>query len=215
MPDSQNHLYILNHPLVSHHLTLLRDRETPPVIFRDQVRRLTTLLTFAATQDLATQPETIVTPVASMECRVLSGRIAVIPILRAGLGMIDPVLDLIPTAEVWHLGYYRDERTLKPVKYYAKLPATDPADIALVIDPMLATGGSAIAAIETLREWGVPHIRLLSLIAAPEGIDLIRSTWPDVEIHVCAVDDRLNDKGYIVPGLGDAGDRIFNASPVD
>ena len=141
---------------------------------------------------------------------VLRQRIGLIPILRAGLGMVDPVLNLIPGAEVWHLGVYRDEATATPVEYYSRFPGTKPVDVALVLDPMLATGGSAVAALATLREWGVPHVKLLATIAAHEGIDEVIAQFPETQIYVCAIDPELNAKKYIVPGLGDAGDRIFN-----
>jgi uracil phosphoribosyltransferase len=133
-----------------------------------------------------------------------------VPILRAGLGMVDPILDLVPTAEVWHLGVYRDERTAKPVEYYSKIPATEPVDVALVLDPMLATGGSAVAALSTLKEWGVPNMKLLSIIASREGVKTIEEQFPQAQVYVCAVDPTLNDRKFIIPGLGDAGDRTFN-----
>jgi uracil phosphoribosyltransferase len=137
-------------------------------------------------------------------------RIGVVPILRAGMGMVDPVLRLLPDAEVWHLGIYRDERTLKPVEYYQKLPEDDPVDLALVVDPMLATGGSAVAALGLVERWGAKRVKLLTIIAAPEGIGVVHEAHPEVPIYTCQVDDHLNEHGYIVPGLGDAGDRIFN-----
>ncbi len=163
-----------------------------------------------STSDLATQNVTIHTPMAPMLAEQLSGRIALVPILRAGLGMLDPVLDLIPSAEVWHLGIYRDEATATPVEYYCKIPETSPVDIGIVLDPMLATGGSAATAIEVLKRWGIRSIRLLSVIAARDGIEAITTKYPDVSVYVCAVDSELNSRKFIVPGLGDAGDRIFN-----
>jgi uracil phosphoribosyltransferase len=138
-------------------------------------------------------------------------RIGVVPILRAGLGMVDPILNLIPDAEVWHLGFYRDEKTLQPIEYYRKLPQGDPVDVSLVLDPMLATGGSAIAALEAVYAWGVKTVKLLAMIAAPEGVQRVHTQFPDTQLYVCAIDDRLNEHGYILPGLGDAGDRMFNA----
>jgi uracil phosphoribosyltransferase len=171
---------------------------------------LASLLAYEATKDLRAEAVTVETPLAKAEGRRLAQRIGLIPILRAGLGMVDPVLELIPTAEVWHLGLYRDEETAKPVKYYAKLPAERPVDVALILDPMLATGGSVVAALTTLRDWGVPHVKLLSLIAAEEGVKLVESLFPDSQIYVCQIDPELNDRKFIVPGLGDAGDRIFN-----
>lgn len=150
------------------------------------------------------------TPLTGMVGSELASRIALVPILRAGLGMMDPILDLIPIAEVWHLGLYRDEATAQPVRYYNKIPETQPVDVAFVLDPMLATGGSAMAAIQVLKEWGVPSISLLSVISSREGVDAVHQRFPDTQIYVCAVDAELNEHKYIVPGLGDAGDRAFN-----
>src|SRR5436190_983200 len=164
----------------------------------------------AATKDLLSTPVMVQTPLAKTEGRQLAQRIGLIPILRAGLGMVDPVLELIPTAEVWHLGLYRDEETAKPVKYYSKLPPERPVDVALILDPMLATGGSAVDALTTLRDWGVKHVKLLSLIAAEEGVKRVNFEFPNSQIYVCQIDPILNDRKFIVPGLGDAGDRIFN-----
>lgn len=204
-------VYILDHPLVQHHLVSLRDRKTPSGGFRRMIERLSMLLTYEATKDLETKFCRVRTPLAWACGRVLTQRIGLIPILRAGLGMVEPVFNLISGAEVWHLGFYRDEKTLKPVEYYSKLPAKRPVDVALILDPMLATGGSAVAAIDAVRRWGVRRIKLLCMIAAPEGLRKVRRLYPDVQIYVCAVDKRLNKHGYILPGLGDAGDRIFNA----
>jgi uracil phosphoribosyltransferase len=203
-------VFVINHPLVQHHLVSLRDRRTTASGFRRMVHRLTILLTYEAAKDLEVQPVKVRTPLAISRGHVLRKRIGLIPILRAGLGMVDPVLHLISGAEVWHLGFYRDEKTLKPVEYYRKL-SKNPVDIALILDPMLATGGSAIAAIEAVKCWGVPKIKLLCMIAAPEGLKAVTSQYPDAQIYVCAVDSHLNKRAYIVPGLGDAGDRIFNA----
>lgn len=203
-------VFEVQHPLIACHLTRLRDRSTPPSEFRQLVNRLASLLAYEATKDLRAESITVQTPLAKAEGKRLTQRIGLIPILRAGLGMVDPVLELIPTAEVWHLGLYRDEETAKPVKYYAKLPAERPVDVALILDPMLATGGSVVAALTTLRDWGVPQVKLLSLIAAEEGVKLVESIFPDSQIYVCQIDPDLNDRKFIVPGLGDAGDRIFN-----
>lgn len=203
-------VFEVQHPLIACHLTRLRDRSTPPSEFRQLVNRLASLLAYEATKDLRAELITVQTPLATAEGKRLTQRIGLIPILRAGLGMVDPVLELIPTAEVWHLGLYRDEETAKPVKYYAKLPAERPVDVALILDPMLATGGSVVAALTTLRDWGVPQVKLLSLIAAEEGVKLVESIFPDSQIYVCQIDPDLNDRKFIVPGLGDAGDRIFN-----
>lgn len=203
-------VFEVQHPLIACHLTRLRDRITPPTEFRQLVNRLASLLAYEATKDLRTDAVTVETPLAAADGRRLSQRIGLIPILRAGLAMVDPVLELIPTAEVWHLGLYRDEETAKPVKYYAKLPPERPVDMALVLDPMLATGGSVVAALGTLRDWGVQRVKLLALIAAEEGVKLVESEFPDSQIYVCHIDPDLNDRKFIVPGLGDAGDRIFN-----
>ena len=205
----------LSHPVVQHHLAALRDAETEPAEFRRLVRRLTSLLACAATEDLALQNCTVQTPLVAMTARQLSQRIGLVPILRAGIGMVDPFLELVPSAEVWHLGLYRDEETAQPVHYYDKLPADKPVDVAFVVDPMLATGGSAIAALTTLTNWGVTDLRLLSLIAAPEGVEEVQGRFPDVAITVCVIDECLNEQKFIVPGLGDAGDRIFNTQGSD
>jgi uracil phosphoribosyltransferase len=199
----------LKHPLVSHHLAALRDRSTPPHLFRDQVRCLSLLLAYEATAQLPLKPVTVETPLTKMECGVLGCRIGLVPILRAGLGMSASIQDLIPQAEVWHLGFYRDESTLLPVEYYQKF-SDSPPEIAFILDPMLATGGSACEGINMVKLWGVGTIALLCIIAAPEGIQKVSSIHPDVNIFTCAIDDHLNDQAYIVPGLGDAGDRIFN-----
>ena len=198
------------HPLVRHHLTRLRDRNATPAEFRASLRRLAALLACEATSDLEVQDVSIQTPLTAMIGSELKTQVALVPILRAGLGMIDPILDLIPTAEVWHLGLYRDEATARPVEYYSKLPETRPVDVAFVLDPMLATGGSATVAIESLRNWGVRTIKLLSVIAARDGINAVAARFPDAQIFVCAIDADLNANKFIVPGLGDAGDRTFN-----
>jgi uracil phosphoribosyltransferase len=203
---------VVDHPLVKHHIARLRDSETSPIEFRLLVQRLAVLLAYEATQDLDVAEIEIQTPIERTVGYRLTQRIGLVPILRAGLGMVDPILNLIPDAEVWHLGLYRDEQTAQPVEYYSKLPPGRPVDIALVVDPMLATGGSAVSALETLRKWGVQHTRLLSIIAAPEGIQEVASRFPTTPVHVCAVDTCLNDQHFIVPGLGDAGDRIFNTT---
>lgn len=209
-----DNVFSIDHPLVRHHLKQLRDKDTQPQDFRRLVHRLSILLTYEATKDLAMKTASITTPLCETTGQTLSQRIGLIPILRAGLGMVDPVLNLIPEAEVWHLGFYRDEQTLKPVEYYKKLPPGNAVDVALILDPMLATGGSAIAALEAIKDWGCKEIKLLSMIAAPEGLRVVHQHFPDTKIYVCAVDSHLNEHGYIVPGLGDAGDRIFNACAV-
>ncbi|MBM81882.1 MAG: uracil phosphoribosyltransferase [Planctomycetaceae bacterium] len=200
----------VQHPLMRHHVSRLRDVATQPEEFRSCVRRLAELLAYEATQDLALEPLEVTTPLTAMTGSKLAQRIALVPILRAGLGMVEPILDLIPSSEVWHLGLYRDEATAQPVEYYSKLPESEPSDVALVLDPMLATGGSACAALSALQRWGVERCQVLSIIAAPEGIEEVSRLFPDVSIHVCAIDEQLNANKFIVPGLGDAGDRIFN-----
>lgn len=203
----------VQHPLIQHHLAKLRDKSTSPDEFRRLVNRLAGLLVYEATRDLLTTTVEIDTPLVKMSAKRLSQRIGLVPILRAGLGMVDPVLDLLPNAEVWHLGLYRDEETARPVEYYSKLPANSPVDIALVLDPMLATGGSIIAALAALQRWGVPKLKVLSLIAAPEGIRNVTEACPQAQVFVCAIDRELNSRKFIVPGLGDAGDRSFNTLP--
>ncbi len=198
------------HPLIQHHLTQLRDATTQPPEFRRLVNRLAVLLAYEATKDLELQPFEVQTPLTLTTGHQLTQRIGLVPILRAGLGMVDAVVNLIPTAEVWHLGLYRDEATARPVEYYSKLSEAPPVDVALVLDPMLATGGSAGAALEMLKEWGVPRAKLLSIIAARDGIAAVESQFPGTEIYVCAVDPVLNAQKFIEPGLGDAGDRQFN-----
>ncbi|MEM8864798.1 MAG: uracil phosphoribosyltransferase [Planctomycetota bacterium] len=200
----------VQHPLIQCHLTRLRDEKTPPSEFREAVRRLATLLAYEATKDLRCESTPVKTPLTETTGQKLLERVGLIPILRAGLGMVDPVLDLIPMAEVWHLGLYRDEATAQPVKYYSKLPPGGAVDVGMVVDPMLATGGSAAAALQTLQEWGVRQLKVLSIIASEEGIKAIEAEFPDAQVYVCQIDPVLNDHKYIVPGLGDAGDRIFN-----
>lgn len=198
------------HPLVDCHLAQLRSASTSPAEFRRHVHQLATLLAYEATKDLRTCEFEVATPLTTTTGASLAERIGLVPILRAGLGMVDPILELIPTAEVWHLGLYRDEATAQPVQYYCKLREGRPVDVALVVDPMLATGGSALAVLATLREWGVGRIKLLSIIASQEGIRNVAAEYPDVQVYVCKVDPELNQQKFIVPGLGDAGDRIFN-----
>lgn len=203
-------VFEVQHPLIDCHLTRLRDARTPSDEFRHLIRRLATLLAYEATSDLRCEQTEVSTPLTTTEGRRLGERVGIVPILRAGLGMVDPVLDLIPTAEVWHLGLYRDEATAQPVEYYSKLPPGHPVDTALILDPMLATGGSVLAALETLKRWGVGRVKMLSVLAAQKGIDRVSAAFPDSQIYVCHIDPVLNDHNYIVPGLGDAGDRIFN-----
>jgi uracil phosphoribosyltransferase len=201
-----------SHPVVHHQIAALRATETRPVEFRYLVRTLASLLVLEAMADLPTNPVEVTTPLGKARGRVLADTIGIVPILRAGLGMAEGALDLIPEAEVWHVGLYRDEQTLRPKEYYKKLPPQPRITLALVVDPMLATGGSAVHACEILRATGVPRIKLIALIAAPEGIARMADHFPDVPIHVGAIDDRLNEVGFICPGLGDAGDRQFNTA---
>jgi len=198
-----------SHPLVAHKLTRLRDRNTDPKKFRELVREIAALLCYEATADLVSVPRTIQTPLAETAGQELKDRVGLVPILRAGLGMVEGVWELIPGAEVWHIGLYRDEQTLQPVQYYNKLPVEPTVSVCLILDPMLATGGSAVATAAILKKWGVSRIKFVGLIGAPEGIRAMRTAHPDVPIHLAAIDDHLNERGYIVPGLGDAGDRQF------
>lgn len=200
---------ISTHPLVAHKLTHLRDKLTEPKKFRALVREISGLLTYEATADLLTDRIVIQTPLGSASCLTLQEKIGLVPILRAGLGMVEGVWELIPQAEVWHIGLYRDEKTLKPVEYYNKLPVEPTVTVCLILDPMLATGGSAIATVDVLKRWGVSKIKFVGIIGAPEGIKALQQAHPDVPIFVAAVDQKLNSHGYILPGLGDAGDRQF------
>lgn len=201
---------VVDHPLVQHKLSILRDENTGTKQFRDLVRELARFEAYEATRDLPLEDVRITTPICSMTARKIAGRkLAVVPILRAGLGMVDGVLDLVPAARVGHLGMYRDEVTHEPHEYYAKLPSDIAERICLVVDPMLATGGSAAAALQYLREHGAVDVRFLCIVAAPEGLAHVLAADSDVHIYACAVDERLNEDAYIVPGLGDAGDRIF------
>ncbi len=200
----------VDHPLVKRHITELRDIRTTPEQFRRALRRLAVLLAYEATKELTIEPVTIETPLTQAIGHRLSQKVGVVPILRAGLGMVDPVLDLLPEAQVWHLGLYRDETTAEPVEYYSKLPDDRTVDIALVLDPMLATGGSVLAALDVLQAWGVGQLKVLSVIGSRQGIERVVTQCPTAQIYICAIDDQLNDRKFIVPGLGDAGDRTFN-----
>ncbi len=202
-------LHVSQHPAVRHKLGILRDVETEPKKFREVVRELSWLLGYEALADARTRPVDVPTPLEVMAGEELADRIGFVPILRAGLGMVDAFLELMPTAQVWHLGLFRDEKTLRPVEYYNKLPNSAAVDLCLILDPMLATGGSATAAIEVLKRWGAARIQLVNLIAAPEGVEAVTKAHPDVEIYTASLDRQLNEKGYIMPGLGDAGDRQF------
>ena len=202
-------LNVSRHPAVKHKLALLRDVRTEPKKFRELVRELSWLLGYEALADARLGAIPVQTPLEEIQAERLADRIGLVPILRAGLGMVDAMLELMPTAEVWHLGLFRDERTLRPVEYYNKLPDSATVDLCLILDPMLATGGSATAAIEVLKRWGATRIKLVNLIAAPEGVAAVTSAHPDVTIYCAALDRQLDERGYILPGLGDAGDRQF------
>ncbi len=204
-----NNVYPSPHPLVAHKLSVLRDKNTDPKKFRELVREIAALLTYEATADLLVRPKLVQTPLALSQSSELLEKIGLVPILRAGLGMVEGAWDLMPSAEVWHIGLYRDERTLKPVQYYNKLPIEPRVSICLILDPMLATGGSAVATVDILKNWGVKKIKFVGIIGAPEGIELMQTHHPDVPIFLGAIDERLNERGYILPGLGDAGDRQF------
>ena len=211
-------VFVSSHPLARHKLTLLRRRETEPKKFREVLGELASMLAYEATADLATRPLAIETPLTATEGAVMAEKVGLVPILRAGLGMVEGTWRLLPQAEVWHLGLYRDERTLQPVSYYNKLPVAPTVELCLVLDPMLATGGSAIAAVDVLKQWGVARIKFVGLLGAPEGIAALHERHPDVAIHVAAIDERLTGagdifpSGYIWPGLGDAGDRQFGTA---
>ena len=201
---------IVDHPLIQHKISLLRDRNTGTKEFRDLVSEVAMLLCYEATRDLPTEEVEVETPIALARTKVLAGRkLALVPILRAGLGMVDGMLSLIPAAKVGHIGLYRNEDTLKPVEYYCKLPSDINEREVLVLDPMLATGGSAVDAITMIKKRGAKHIKFIGLIGAPEGVEALRTAHPDVQIYLGALDEYLDQKGYIVPGLGDAGDRIY------
>ena len=202
-------LRVSEHPLVLHKLTRLRDVSTDHRGFRELLRELTLLVAYEATQDLSLKPITVQTPMTSAPGYETSETIGLVPVLRAGLGLVDGFMELLPNAQVWHLGMYRDERTLSPVQYYNKLPTEPTVQVCLVLDPMLATGGSAVHAVNILKDWGVKRIKFMGLLGAPEGIANMQEHHPEVPIHLAAVDERLNEVGFILPGLGDAGDRQF------
>ena len=208
MPD----VFPSPHPLVAHKLTKLRDRTTDPKKFRELVREIAALLAYEATADLSLQPKSVETPLALYNGFALKEKIGLVPILRAGLGMVEGIWELMPSAEVWHIGLYRDEKTLKPVEYYNKLPVEPTVSVCLILDPMLATGGSAVATVDVLKRWGVNKIKFVGIIGTPEGIARMQARHPEVPIYLAAVDERLNEHGYILPGLGDAGDRQFGTA---
>lgn len=203
-------VHVFDHPLIQHKLAILRDEKTGVKEFREIVSEIATLMCYEATRDLPTREVEIKTPVATGTFKTLAGKkLAIVPILRAGLGMVDGILTLIPSAKVGHIGLYRDPETLEPVEYYCKMPSDISERDVIILDPMLATGGSASAAIQFIKNYDVKHIKLMNIIASPEGVTRIRKDHPDVEIYCASLDERLNEHGYIVPGLGDAGDRIF------
>ena len=203
-------VHILDHPLLQHKVAILRDEKTGVKEFREIVSEIAALECYEATRDLPLEDVEIKTPIATGTFKQLAGKkLAIVPILRAGLGMVDGILDLIPSAKVGHIGLYRDPQTLEPVEYYCKMPSDIAERDVIVLDPMLATGGSASAAIQFIKNYEVKHIKLMNIIAAPEGVERVRKDHPDVAIYCAALDEKLNDHGYIVPGLGDAGDRIF------
>ncbi|MBS6215684.1 MAG: uracil phosphoribosyltransferase [Clostridiales bacterium] len=203
-------VHILDHPLLQHKLAILRDERTGSKEFREVVSEIATLMCYEATRDLPLEEVEIKTPITTAKFKTLAGKkLAIVPVLRAGLGMVDGILELLPAAKVGHIGLYRDPDTLEPVEYYCKMPNDIAERDIIILDPMLATGGSASAAIQFIKNYDVKHIKLMNIIAAPEGIERVHKDHPDVEIYVAAVDEKLNDHGYIVPGLGDAGDRIF------
>ena len=202
-------LHISKHPLLREKITRLRDQRTEPRQFRALVGEIATLLLYEATADLMVEETMVQTPLANARGARLAEPIGLVPVLRAGIGMVEAALELMPDAQVWHIGLFRDERTLKPIEYYNKLPSSATVSVCLVLDPMLATGGSATATIDILKKWGAKRVKYVGIIAAPEGVHALSSAHPDVPIHVAALDERLNEKGYIVPGLGDAGDRQF------
>ena len=203
-------VHVLDHPLIHHKLAVLRNKETPVKEFRELISEIAGLMCYEATRNLPTKEVEVETPVATAKCRMLAGKkLAIVPVLRAGLGMVDSMLDLIPSAKIGHIGLYRDPETHMPVEYYCKLPEDIGNRVTFVVDPMLATGGSAIAAIDFLKKHGCKQIVMMNIIGCPEGIKAVTEAHPDVDLYLAACDEKLNDHAYIVPGLGDAGDRIF------
>ena len=203
-------VHVLDHPLIQHKLAILRNENTGVKEFRELVSEIAGLMCYEATRNLPTEEVEVKTPVAIAKCRMLSGKkLAIVPVLRAGLGMVDSMVDLIPSAKIGHIGLYRDPETHMPVEYYCKLPEDIESRVVFVVDPMLATGGSAVAAIDFLKARGCRNIIMMNIIGCPEGVKVVQDAHPDVEMYLAAVDEKLNDHAYIIPGLGDAGDRIF------
>ena len=203
-------VHVLDHPLIQHKLAILRNKDTGVKEFRELVGEIAGLMCYEATRNLPTREVEVETPVAAAKCRMLAGKkLAIVPVLRAGLGMVDQMVALIPSAKIGHIGLYRDPETHKPVEYYCKLPEDIANRQVFVVDPMLATGGSAVAAIDFLKERGCKNIIMMNIIGAPEGVEAVQKAHPDVDIYLAALDEKLNEHAYIVPGLGDAGDRIF------
>ncbi|MDD3126268.1 MAG: uracil phosphoribosyltransferase [Candidatus Izemoplasmatales bacterium] len=200
---------IINHPLIEHKMAIIRNKDTDTKTFRENINEIGSLVTYEITRDLATKPVEVQTPIAKTICQVLAKDVVIVPILRAGLGMVDGIQNVIPTAKIGHIGLYRDETTLRPIEYYIKLPTDVSKATILVVDPMLATGGSSIVAIDNIKERGGKDIRFVGIVGCPEGIKALSEAHPDVDIYLVKVDDRLNEVGYIVPGLGDCGDRLF------
>ncbi len=205
-------VHVSSHPLVKHKLTILRNEKTEHKKFRELIREIAMILGYEAMADLGLYEIDVQTPIQVAKGYHLEEEVGLVPILRAGLGMVDGIHEMIPGAQVWHLGFYRDERTLRPVAYYNKLPIDPTVQVCLILDPMLATGGSAVAAVDVLKKWGVRRIKFVGLIAAPEGLEVMTKAHPDIAIHLAAIDDHLNERGFIVPGLGDAGDRQFGTA---
>ena len=203
-------VFVFDHPLIQHKLTFIRDKRTGTKEFRELVDEVATLMAFEITRDMPLDDVEVETPVTTAKAKVLSGKkIGIVPILRAGIGMVDGILKLMPAAKVGHIGLYRDPETLQPIEYYVKLPADVEERDFILVDPMLATGGSALVAINALKKRGAKNIKFMCLIAAPEGVEILKAAHPDVDIYIAALDEKLDDHGYIVPGLGDAGDRLF------
>jgi uracil phosphoribosyltransferase len=206
LPDN---VFVSNHPLIQHKLSILRDKRTEPKKFRELIREIAILLAYEATADLQLADKDVETPLATARCCELTETIGLVPVLRAGLGMVEGIWEMMPGAEVWHIALFRDERTLRPVQYYNKLPISPTVQVCLILDPMLATGGSASATVDILKKWGAARVKYVGIIGAPEGVEKLHGAHPDVPIYLAAIDERLNEVGYIVPGLGDAGDRQF------